>query len=197
MKKIIKSFILIFDDTIFRIIVKIFYPQYKRQKKGYMYNFSIIQKYFFMQKIIGFNRNVPWPVDFRSKILGYEYIKKGIMCDPGDNIGIYINAYGGLILGNNVNIGQNTVITTTNHDIYDHRKISTKKMGIVIGNNVWIGANCSIVAGVKIGNNVTIGAGCTIRKNIPSNTIVIHKDYQLKLIKKRNYNWDCTKEVLN
>jgi len=197
MKKIIKGFILIFDDTIFRIIVKFFYPQYKRQKKGYMYNFSIIQKYFFMQKIIGFNRSVPWPVDFRSKILGYEYIKKGIMCDPGDNIGIYINAYGGLILGNNVNIGQNTVITTTNHNIYDHRKISTKKMGIVIGNNVWIGANCSIVAGVKIGNNVTIGAGCTIRKNIPSNTIVIHKDYQLKLIKKRNYNWDCTKEVLN
>ena len=102
------------------------------------------------------------------------------MCDPGDNIGIYINAYGGLKLGNNVNIGQNTVITTTNHDIYDHRKVSNKKMGIIIGNNVWIGANCSIVAGVKIGNNVTIGAGCVIRQNIPSNTIVIHKESQLK-----------------
>ncbi len=197
MKQIIKKFILIFDDSICRIIVKWFYPQYKRQRKGYMYNFQIIQKYFFMQKIIGFNRGVPWPVDFRSKILGYEYIKKGIMCDPGDNIGIYINAYGGLILGDNVNIGQNTVITTTNHDIYDHRKVSDKKMGVIIGNNVWIGANCSIVAGVKIGNNVTIGAGCTIRKNIPSNTIVIHKDHQLKLIKKRKYIWDYKKEVLN
>ena len=70
-------------------------------------------------------------------------------------------------------------------------------MGVIIGNNVWIGANCSIVAGVKIGNNVTIGAGCTIRKNIPSNTIVIHKELQLKLIKKRKYNWDYKKEVLN
>ena len=197
MKQIIKEFILIFDDSICRIIVKWLYPQYKRQRKGYMYNFQIIQKYFFMQKIIGFNRSVPWPVDFRSKILGYEYIKKGIMCDPGDNIGIYINAYGGLILGDNVNIGQNTVITTTNHDIYDHRRVSNKKMGVIIGNNVWIGANCSIVAGVKIGNNVTIGAGCTVRKNIPSNTIVIHKDDQLKLIKKRNYIWDYKKEVLN
>ncbi len=197
MKEVIKKKLLIFDDTIFRIIVKWLYPQYTRQRKGYVYNFHILQKYFFMQKIIGFNRSVPWPVDFRSKILGHEYIKKGIMCDPGDNIGIYINAYGGLILGNNVNIGQNTVITTTNHDIYDHRKVSTKKMGIVIGNNVWIGANCSIVAGIKIGNNVTIGAGCVIRKNIPSNTIVIHKESQLKLIQKRNYNWDCKKEVLN
>ena len=54
-----------------------------------------------------------------------------------------------------------------------------------------------IYAGVKIGNNVTIGAGCTIRKNIPSNTIVIHKELQLKLIKKRKYNWDYKKEVLN
>ncbi len=197
MKKIIKYFILIFDDTFFRIIVKWFYPKYKRQRKGYVYNFQILQKYFFMQKICGFNRNVPWPVDFRSKILGYEYIKKGIMCDPGDNIGIYINAYGGLILGNNVNIGQNTVITTTNHNLYDHRKVSNKKMGVVIGSNVWIGANCCIVAGVKIGSNVTIGAGCVIRKNIPSNTMVIHKENQLKLIKKRKYNWDCTKEVLN
>ena len=48
-----------------------------------------------MQKIIGFNRCVPWPVDFRSKIWTSTY-KKGIMCDPGDNIGVYINAYGGL-----------------------------------------------------------------------------------------------------
>ena len=119
------------------------------------------------------------------------------MCDPGDNIGIYINAYGGLILGNNVNIGQNTVITTTNHDIYDHRKISDKKMGVTIGNNVWIGANCSIVAGVKIGNNVTIGAGCTIRKNIPPNTIVIHKEKSTFFIKKRKYLWKYEKEVLN
>ena len=197
MKKTVKEILIFFDDTIFRFLVKWIYPKYKRQRIGYMYNFQILKKYFFMQKILGFNRSVPWPVDFRSKILGHEYIKKGIMCDPGDNIGIYINAYGGLILGNNVNIGQNTVITTTNHDIYDHRKISDNKMGVTIGNNVWIGANCSIVAGVKIGNNVTIGAGCTIRKNIPPNTIVIHEENKLSFIKKRKYLWKYEKEVLN
>ena len=81
---------------------------------------------------------------------------------------------GDVTLGNNVNIGQNTIITTTNHNIYDHRKFGDKK-GIIIGNNVWIGANCSIVAGVKIGNNVTIGAGCVIRKNIPSNSLAIER----------------------
>tara|TARA_B100000965_G_scaffold401525_1_gene425614 strand:- start:681 stop:1130 length:450 start_codon:yes stop_codon:yes gene_type:complete len=148
-----------------------------------------------MQKIIGFNRGVPWPVDFRSKILGWEHIKKGIMCDPGDNIGVYINAYGGLKMGNNVNIGQNTTITTTNHNLYDHRQVG-KKQGIIIGNNVWIGANCSIIAGVNIGDNVTIGAGCTIREDIPSNSIVIHNSNNLIIKEKKTYEWDCTKEEL-
>ena len=195
MKKFIKSILIIFDDSVFRWIVKWIYPKYQRPRKGYSYNFIILKKYFFMQKIMGFNRNVPWPVDFRSKILGFKNIKKGIMCDPGDNIGIYINAYGGLKLGNNVNIGQNTIITTTNHNIYDHRKIGQKK-GITIGDNVWIGANCSIVAGVKIGNNVTIGAGCTIRKNIPTNSLVIQKNNSIEINEKKSYKWDCLKEEL-
>ena len=195
MKKLLKSILIFFDDTLFRILVKYIYPKYQRPRQGYAYNYDILRRYFFMQKIMGFNRRVPWPVDFRSKILGVEHIAKGIMCDPGDNIGIYINAYGGLTLGNNVNIGQNTIITTTNHDIYDHRKISDKK-GVIIGNNVWIGANCCIVAGVIIGDNVTIGAGCTIRQNIPSNSLVVQDVNTLTIKSKKPYQWDCEKEEL-
>ena len=195
MRKMIKSILILFDDSLFRWLVKWIYPQYKRPRKGYAYNFIILKKYVFMQKIMGFNRNIPWPVDFRSKVLGVEHIQKGIMCDPGDNIGIYINAYGGLKLGNNVNIGQNTIITTTNHNIYDHRKTG-QKQGISIGNNVWIGANCCIVAGVKIGNNVTIGAGCTIRRDIPSNSLVKHKHDSIEINDKKVYQWDCLKEEL-
>ena len=195
MRKLLKSIFIFFDDSVFRLLVKISYPQYKRPRKGYVYHFDVIRRYFFMQKIIGFNRHVPWPVDFRSKILGTEHIQKGIMCDPGDNIGIYINAYGGLKLGNNVNIGQNTTITTTNHNIYDHRKTGEKK-GITIGDNVWIGANCCIVAGVTIGSNVTIGAGCTIRKNIPSNSLVIQSENSIIINKKKPYNWNCLNEEL-
>ena len=70
MKRISKSILLLFDDNIFRVLVKWIYPQYKRPRKGYSYNFNILRRYFFMQKIMGFNRSIPWPVDFRSKILG-------------------------------------------------------------------------------------------------------------------------------
>ena len=183
LRGIIKSILLFFDDNIFRWIVKLFYSEYKRPRKGYMYNYKVLIKFAFMQKIIGFNRRIPWPVDFRSQIIDWKNIKKGIMCDPGDNIGIYINASGGLKIGNNVNIGQNTIISTTNHYKYDHRKMSKTK-GVIIGDNVWIGANCSILAGVEIGSNVTIGAGSTIRVNIPSNcTVYLNHDSVVQILR--------------
>jgi acetyltransferase-like isoleucine patch superfamily enzyme len=73
---------------------------------------------------------------------------------------------------------------------------TSEKKGIVIGDNVWIGANCSILAGVTIGSNVTIGAGCVIREDIPDNRIVVRDSNSLKLIPKKAYQWDCTKEEL-
>ena len=141
MKSIISNAI----NWVFKGIIHRTYPQFKRPV-GFTSYRSLFKRYFFLQKIIGFNRKVPWPVHFTSMVISWEKIDKGICCDPGDNIGVYINASGGLKLGNNVNIGQNTTITTTNHYKYDHRKIGFKK-GVSIGNNVWIGANCNIIAG--------------------------------------------------
>jgi acetyltransferase-like isoleucine patch superfamily enzyme len=184
------------DDSILRRYVKWLWPQYIRPKVGYMKNYQVLRQYFFFQKIIRINGDVPWPVDFRSKIVDWPNLKKGICCDPGDNPGIYINASGGIVLGNNVNIGQNTILTSTNHYKYDHRKKSHTK-GISIGDNVWIGANVSIVAGTTIGDNVTIGAGCFIKGNIPSDTTVLLSDKSLEVIPKtKPYEWDCTQDEL-
>ncbi len=197
MKKLIKRIINYFDDSVFKWIVKLAYPQYKRQRFGYRKNYQILYNFFFLQKIIGFNRSVPWPVDRKSTIIDWQNISKGILCDPGDNPGIFINASGGLKLGYNVNIGPNTVIVTSNHDKYDHRKVTDVK-GVIIGNNVWIGANCTIVAGVTIGDEVTIGAGCVIMRDIPSmSTVLINSETSL-LIKPKSmrYQWDCTKDEL-
>ncbi len=196
MKKNFKYFIDKLDDIILRIFVKWLWPEYKRPRYGYMKNYQVLHQYFIPQKIFRINGEIPWPVDFRSKIVGWESIQKGICADPGDNPGIYINAGGGLTLGNNVNIGQNSIITTTNHYKYDHRKKSHTK-GITIGDNVWIGANVSIVAGASIGNNVTIGAGCFIKGNIPSNCTVILSEKTLDITPKtKDYEWDCTSDEL-
>ncbi len=197
MKTFIKKIAAYFDDSLFRWFVKFCYPAYKRQRSGYRKNYQVIYEYFFMQKVIGFSRRIPWPVHRTSNIIGWQFITKGICCDPGDNPGIFINASGGLTLGNNVNIGPNSVIVTTNHDKYDHRKTTNIK-GVVIGNNVWIGANCTIVAGVTIGDEVTIGAGCVITHDIPSkSTVFINNSIVLNIKpKSMSYQWDCTKEEL-
>ncbi|KAA6301421.1 MAG: hypothetical protein EZS26_002408 [Candidatus Ordinivivax streblomastigis] len=113
MKKII--------NAILKPIIHWAYPQFKR-RKGYASYITVFKRYFILQKIIGFNRPIPWPVHFTTTIYCWEKIEKGICCDPGDNLGIYINASGGLKLGNNVNIGANSSLTTTNHYKYDHRK---------------------------------------------------------------------------
>ncbi|MCG8411275.1 MAG: acyltransferase [Bacteroidales bacterium] len=196
MKQILKYIFDALDQSLFRWLVKIAYPQYKRPRKGYEKHYKILWQYFFLQKIIGFNRRVPWPVDFRSKILGWEHIQKGIICDPGDNPGTYINAYGGLKIGDNVDFGPNLVIVTTNHYKYDQRKLSNTK-GVIIGNNVWIGANTVILPGAKIGDEVTIGAGCTISGEIPSKSTVTRNSDSLKIIPKtKDYEWDIYKEEL-
>jgi len=195
MQKQLKIIILFIDDTILRYFVKLVWPQYKRQRKGHIYHFYVIKLYFIPQKILRINGSIPWPVDFRSRVTSWKKIDKGIMCDPGDNPGVYINAGGGLKMGNNVAIAANTSITTTNHDMYSHNKMGDT-MGVEIGDNVWIGANCSITAGVKIGSNVTIGPNCVIRKSIPDNSIVVHQKNNLRIVRKRSYKWDVLKEKL-
>ena len=186
----------LFDQNLFRWMVKFFYPQYQRPRRGYMKHYRVLYDFVFMQKIMGFNRTVPWPVDFRSKVRGWKCIEKGIMCDPGDSPGVYINAYGGLKMGDNVAIAPNTSIVTSNHYKYDHRKIS-KTVGISIGSNVWIGANCVILPGTFIGDEVTIGAGCVVSGEIPSKSTVVRSDDSLKIVPKtKDYEWDIYQEKL-
>ncbi len=192
----IKTLLKYIDDKILRLIVKLCYPEYQRSRKGYKYNFHVLVKYAFWQKVLRINGKVPWPVDFRSKVLSHHRIEKGIMCDPGDSMGNYINAHGGIKFGDNVEIGPNVVIVSVNHNIYDQREFTEKK-GIQIGSNVWIGANTTILAGACIGDNVVIGAGCVIESKIPSNSLVVSKSREIEIIaKKSDYKWDVKLEEL-
>lgn len=186
-----------FDRFFFRLLVNLAYPQYYRPAKGYMKNYQVLKHYFFFQKVLRVNGRVPWPVDFRSKVIGWKHIQKGILCDPGDSPGVYINAFGGLAIGDNVEIAANTVIVTTNHDKYDQRKVRGIQ-GVTIGNNVWIGANCVILPGSIIGDEVTIGAGCVVSGVIPSKSTVTQGSGNLVVRpKSMDYQWDIYKENLN
>ena len=160
------------DFWIFGWIINYFYPEYYRPKYGYLKYYIIFFHYLIPQKLFRLNPKVKWPVHFTSKVIDPQNIKKGILCDPGDNISNYIQATNGITFGNNVEIGPGVKIISANHSFEDFIKQSKSK-SIEIGNNVWIGANSIILPKTKIGNNVIIGAGSVVTKNISSNSIAV------------------------
>jgi len=101
----------------------------------------------------------------------------------GDNLSVNYNVninscnHGYIEIGNDVLIGQNTVLRASDHKISDkNKKINEQNHSggkIIIGNNVWIGSNCVILKNVKIEDNSVIGAGTVVSKNVSKNEVVV------------------------
>jgi len=181
LKKILKKILLSIDQGFTKSLVCWLWPQYRKINVGYMPYYQVLQFYFISQKVLRINGKVPWPVHYTSRVIDWQKISKGTFTEPGDNLGQYINASGGLIMGDNVLLGPNVVIASTNHYRFDFLKKSSKQ-GIEIGDNVWIGANATILAGSIIGSNVVIGAGCVISGEIPDNCTVKMRSNNYEII---------------
>lgn len=89
---------------------------------------------------------------------------------------VYLNAYGGLTIGDHVSIGHGTSIVTSEH-IFTDTNVPIQSQGIVgksveIEDNVWIGANVTILAGVHISQGSVIAAGAVVASDVPSGVVV-------------------------
>ncbi len=49
-----------------------------------------------------------------------------------------------------------------------------------LGNNVYVGAGAKLVGNIKIGDNVRIGANAVVRRDVPSNSIVLPPECTVK-----------------
>ena len=183
------------DFLFFGWMINLFYPQYFRPKYGYQRYYILFFHYLIPQKIFRLNPKVKWPVHYTSKVHSPEKIKKGILCDPGDNINNYIQANNGIIFGSNIELAPGVSIISSNHAA-DNLKKHVKGNPITIGNNVWIGANSTILPEVKIGNNVIIGANSVVTKDIPSNSVAVGNP--CKVIKEKGtYTEDFSTIIFN
>lgn len=131
-------------------------------------------KYFFFQKILGFNRRVPWPVHFTSRVSGEKYITIGVNTAPGASIGNYIFAGqdAPIYVGNYTVIASNVCIGAFNHDIYNISQYTTKG-GIHIGDYCWIAANAVVLSGVVLGDHTVVAAGAIVTRSFPDGYCVL------------------------
>lgn len=98
----------------------------------------------------------------------------------GDNVSIhsfsYIDAEGGIEIGNNVSIANSTSIISFDHEWNDKilpiKYNPIKKRVITIEDDVWIGNGVRITSGVHIYTRSIVAAGGVVVKDVQSNSLV-------------------------
>ncbi len=154
--------------------------------KGYQGWFWVLRS-IFTQKLLGFNRKVPWPV---SPFISIDDPLR-VIFDLDDlnnfqHFGCYYANYGGgrITIGKGTWIAPNVGIITTDHGL-DDPSLHTSPQDVVIGEKCWIGMNSVILKGVHLGNNTVVGAGAVVTKSYPEGHCVI-AGVPAKIVRKLN-----------
>ena|SRR5699024_886543 len=97
----------------------------------------------------------------------------------GNNSGIGSNSQiqGPTVIGDNVMMGPDVIIYTTNHET-SNINIPMIEQGfarpkqVIIGNDVWIGSRVTILPGVRVGDGAIIGASALVTKDVEPYSVV-------------------------
>lgn len=131
-----------------------------------------------------FYKRVEWFRPLLKSVGEQCNMKSGVLIERaehvsmGDRVSIqhncFISGYGGVSIGNDVSIGCDTKILSSEHpyrggEVFKHLPLEAKR--VTIGNNVVLGAAVIILGGVTIGDNVMIGAGSVVTKDVPGNCV--------------------------
>ena len=143
-------------------------------------------------KIFSFSHLENVKIENNVSVGPYARIRPGTILKSGSRVGNFVEVkkstigkgskvnhlsyIGDAHLGKNVNIGAGTI--TCNFD-------GKNKNKTIIEDNVFIGTNTSLIAPVIIRKNSKTGAGSVIKKNIPSNSLVVGFDRLVKSMKRK------------
>jgi acetyltransferase-like isoleucine patch superfamily enzyme len=126
------------------------------------------------QRILGFNRHVPWPTHPSVTVHGPQNIRFHVdSLNCFQSPGCYFQAFAGRItIGKTTYIGPNVGIITANHDPTNLDAHLTGQ-DVVIGDRCWIGMNAVIMPGVRLGDRTIVGAGAIVTKSFTSGDCVV------------------------
>lgn len=125
----------------------------------------------------------PWKVKIKNNVyigsgvsIGSEYGKELLVIEDNTQIndGVSIDYTGGVLIGRNAFISENTHIYTHTHGL-DPRATPTSSK-LKIGSDAWIGAHCIILDKCnEIGTNSIIGIRTLVTRDVPNNTVFKNK----------------------
>lgn len=125
----------------------------------------------FRQKVLGYNHEAYWPMNFTSRVTHAQNILVGKGSFPGYMPGCYIQGIGRIIIGKYSIFSANVGIISANHNLYDN---SIHEKGEVhIGDYCWVGMNAMILSGVRLGDYTIVGAGAVVTRSFPEGYCVI------------------------
>lgn len=177
MKKLLKTLFSKLIAPMLRIAMSPFFD--KRYLRGRYFDCSLqgwqwAWRSFWLQKVLGFNRHVPWPVSPFISVLNPHNII--FDCDDINNfqtIGCYFRASEEkIIIGKGSYIAPGVGVITANHDL-SCLKHSAPGQAVVIGENCWVGMNSVILPGVTLGPQTVVGAGSVVTKSFPEGKCII------------------------
>ncbi len=154
------------------LVLRFFKLFYKQMDLSVYYSVKKMFVIFFMQKIIGINRKVPWPVHHTSQIKSHENIKKKSGKNPGGAMGCYLDGRNGIILEENVWLGPNVSIISQNHSLTNYTDYTDGKP-IKIGKNSLLLTGCVILPEVELGEHTIVAAGAIVTKSFPEKNQVL------------------------
>lgn len=126
----------------------------------------------FYQKILGYNRHIRFPVNFRTIISSNNIEFDSNDLNNFQHFGCYFQNFNGKIkIGKGTFIAPNVGIITSNHDINDLSKHQNGK-DVVINEDCWIGMNSVILPGVILGKHTIVGAGSVVTKSFDGNCVI-------------------------
>jgi acetyltransferase-like isoleucine patch superfamily enzyme len=176
MKNIVRRFV-VFINPALRLFFSIFYD--RKYLQGQWFDEGVsgwlkAWKGIFFQKIMGFNRHVPFPCSPLVRVSN----GKNIEFHPDDlnnfhSFGIYYQSFDGkIIIGKGTYIGPNVGLITSGHNPLNPEEHLEGK-DVRLGEKCWIGMNSVILPGVELGPNTVVGAGAVVNKSFPEGHCII------------------------